>query len=146
MPRKRTTDPSERALTLEELALFIVHDFIRNTCLEDLHAGKSPRSETGDYSDVNVVTPFGEIPWKEVSRLSDEEMKAFMIECVDNIYTFLKHQEKAVLISLPKWNRPKLNRKMLKAWKFWSSLSSSSKVPLRTRRKKTASPRGSAKV
>ena len=31
--------------------------------------------ETGDYSDVKVVTPFGEIAWRDVSRLSDGDMK-----------------------------------------------------------------------
>lgn len=32
-----------------------------NTELEDLHAGISPSSKTGDYTDVKVVTPYGEI-------------------------------------------------------------------------------------
>ena len=35
-----------------------------NTELEDLHAGISPSSKTGDYTDVKVVTPYGEIKWK----------------------------------------------------------------------------------
>jgi hypothetical protein len=44
-----------------------------NSKLENLHAGKSPRSKTGDYTDVKVVTPYGEIPWNEVSRLNDDD-------------------------------------------------------------------------
>jgi hypothetical protein len=53
----------------------MAHDCFRNTKLEDFHSGKYPSSKTGDYSDVKVVFPFGEIPGKELSRLSDEEMK-----------------------------------------------------------------------
>lgn len=47
---------------------------IRNTKLEDLHAGKYPTTLTGDYSDVKVVTPDGEIPWNGLSRISNKEM------------------------------------------------------------------------
>ena len=47
----------------------------RNTRLEDFHEGRYPASQTGDYSDVKVVTPFGEIAWRDVSRLSDGDMK-----------------------------------------------------------------------
>jgi hypothetical protein len=43
----------------------------------------------GDYSDVKVVSPHGEIPWKELSRLSDKEMKELMIDVVDRCYDFL---------------------------------------------------------
>jgi hypothetical protein len=47
---------------------------VRDTFLEDLHAGISPSSRAGDHSDVTVVTPYGEIPWNKVSRLSDDEI------------------------------------------------------------------------
>ena len=46
----------------------------RNSELENLHAGTGPSSKTGDYSDVKVVSPYGEIPWNDLSRISDEEM------------------------------------------------------------------------
>ena len=46
----------------------------RNSELENLHAGQTPVSKTGDYSDVYVVTPDRNIPWTELSRISDEEM------------------------------------------------------------------------
>lgn len=62
---------------------------VRNTFLEDLHAGVSPDSKTGDYSDVKVVSPYGEIPWNEVSRISDEEMKKLMKQVVNKLYTVL---------------------------------------------------------
>ena len=49
----------------KRLAKLMAHDCFRNTKLEDFHSGKYPTSKTGDYSDVKVVSPFGEIPWKE---------------------------------------------------------------------------------
>jgi hypothetical protein len=55
---------------------------------EDLHAGVTPDSQTGDYSDVKVVSPYGEIPWTELSRLSDQEMKAVMIDVVNRSCRF----------------------------------------------------------
>src|SRR5580700_10915751 len=66
---------------------------VRNTCLEDLHAGKAARSRTGDYSDVKVVTPDREIPWSELSRISDEEMKKLMKQIVNKLYTVLMSLE-----------------------------------------------------
>ncbi len=66
---------------------------VRNTFLEDLHAGVTPSSRSGDNTDVKVVTPYGEIPWSGVSRISDEEMKRLMKEIVDKLYTFLCHQD-----------------------------------------------------
>ena len=62
---------------------------VRNTFLETLHSGKVPQSESGDYSDVKVVSPTEEIPWTEVSRLSDPEIKILMKEVVDRLYTIL---------------------------------------------------------
>jgi len=43
------------------LAKLIAFECFRNTELENLHAGKFPSSKTGDYSDVKVVSPYGEI-------------------------------------------------------------------------------------
>lgn len=57
--------------------------------LEDLHGGIFPSSKTGDYSDVKVVTPYGEIPWARLGRITDEEMKELMIEVVSKVYTLL---------------------------------------------------------
>jgi hypothetical protein len=48
-----------------------------------LHAGTYPVSSAGDYSDVKVVSPHGEVPWKGLSRLSNAEMKELMIDVVD---------------------------------------------------------------
>lgn len=67
------------------LALFCV----RNTFLETLHAGITPSSAAGDHSDVKVVTPYGEIPWSRLSRISDDEMRLLMKEVVNKLYTVL---------------------------------------------------------
>ena len=85
----KNTDPSLTALLAKSIAVLCV----RNTFLEDLHCGITPSSKSGDFSDVKVVTPYGEIPWCKLSRLSDDEMKRLMKEIVDKIYTFLCRQE-----------------------------------------------------
>jgi hypothetical protein len=51
---------------------------VRNTSIEDIHAGIAPHSPAGVFFDVKVVTPIGEIPWSKVSRIRDDEMRAFM--------------------------------------------------------------------
>ena len=50
---------------------------------------KSPELANGDYSDVKVVTPYGDIEWHKLSLLSDAEMKTLMIDVVDHCYDFL---------------------------------------------------------
>ena len=62
---------------------------LRNTFLKTLHAGKTAESELGDYSDVKVITPTGEIPWTELSRISDDEIRTLMKEVVNKLYTAL---------------------------------------------------------
>jgi hypothetical protein len=74
------------------LAKAITAICVRNGYLEDLHSGITPSSKAGDYSDVKVVTPYGEIPWEKLSRISDEEMKRLMKGIVNQIYTFLCRQ------------------------------------------------------
>jgi len=71
---------------------------VRNTFLEDLHSGTSPSSKAGDFSDVKVVTPYGEIAWDKLSRISDEEMKRLMKEVVNNVYSFLCRQDDPAFI------------------------------------------------
>jgi len=100
----------------KRLAKAMARDCFRDTKLEDYHAGVFPSSKEGDYSDVKVVSPYGEIGWSKVSRLSDEEMKALMIDVVDHCYDFLtvlcspfgdtiiKHLAQHDL--LPQWNDP----------------------------------------
>jgi hypothetical protein len=71
------------------LAVAMAVSCVRNTSIEDIHAGIEPHSPSGDYSDVKVVTPVGEIPWPKVSRIRDDEMRAFMKQVVDRLYTVL---------------------------------------------------------
>jgi len=71
------------------LAKFFALQCFRNSKLEDLHTGTSPSSKTGDYSDVKVVTPYGEIPWNNLSRLNDDEMKELMIDVVNRCDKYL---------------------------------------------------------
>lgn len=100
----------------ERLALAIVETCVRNTGLETLHAGTFPRSAVGDYTDVTVATPYGEIPWTEVSRISDDEMKALMIEVVDRVFTYLSFPEElaGVRTATGAWDRPRLNADLMK--------------------------------
>jgi hypothetical protein len=79
------TDP----VLQQRLAKYLVLHCFRNSMLEDLHAGIAPSSAAGDYSDVTVQSPYGAIPWPELSRLNDEEMKGLMIDVVDRVYRFI---------------------------------------------------------
>jgi ligand-binding SRPBCC domain-containing protein len=105
----------------KRLAKFVASQCFRNTVLEDLHAGVSPDSKTGDYTDVKVISPYGEIPWLQLSRLSDEEMKTLMIDVVNRTYTWLTRlfsgEAASVIIEglrqkdpLPRWNEPEYLR------------------------------------
>ena len=82
---------TEKALAAV-LAKAITAMCVRNGFLEDLHSGVTPSSRTGDCSDVKV-TPYGEIPWPKVSRISDEEMKRLM-----QVHTFLCRQDDAAYL------------------------------------------------
>lgn len=57
--------------------------------LECFHGGEDPRSEIGDYSDVKVVTPYGEIAWADARRISQDEMRMLMMDVVSTLYTLL---------------------------------------------------------
>jgi hypothetical protein len=108
----RTT--REQRLLLEKIAQSLVEVCVRNA-LENLHAGIFPSSRTGDYSDVTVVTPYGEIPWAQVSRISDAEMKPLMIDIVNKTFTFLRFLEELAVESakIRRWDRPKLDRDLM---------------------------------
>jgi hypothetical protein len=63
---------------------------VRRGYLEELHSGISPVTRTGDYSDVKVIDGEGrEIPWNQVSRINQDELKQLMVGIVNRIYTFL---------------------------------------------------------
>jgi hypothetical protein len=77
--------------TAAKFAKLLAFHCVRNSDLEDLHAGISPSSQTGDDTDVKVISLYGEIPWNEVGRMSDAEMKPLMEDIVNRLYTFLFH-------------------------------------------------------
>ncbi len=80
------TDPEIQQRMAKHIAL----KCFRNSVLEDLHSGKVPDSKTGDYSDVIVHTPFGQIPWNELSRFDDAEMKALMVDVTNKVYHYIQ--------------------------------------------------------
>jgi len=111
------TDP----VLQQRLAKYMVLQCFRNSMLEDLHAGISPSSASGDYSDVTVSSPYGVTPWPKVSRLNDQEMKSLMIDVVDRAYLFIHtlfdENTGGQILSrlaesdpLPLWNKPTLAR------------------------------------
>jgi len=105
------TATERRALARAALAL--VETCVRNTKIEDWHAGRDVISPAGDFSDVKIVTPTGEIPYLEASRISDPEMKAWMIEVTDRVFTFLSFPDQPIQLGgAARWNTPKLDEKM----------------------------------
>lgn len=71
------------------LAMTMAMICVRNSILEDLHAGRAPVTKTGDYSDVFVVDTDGNrIPWGAVSRFDDDEMRDLMRRVVNRLYIF----------------------------------------------------------
>ena len=101
----------------KRLAKLMALRCFRNTKLEDFHAGIFPSSQAGDFADVKVVSPFGEIPWSRLGRLSDDEMRVLMIDVVNHCYAFLtdlfEEPRGARMIEqlrqrdqLPRWNDP----------------------------------------
>lgn len=110
---------STKPEVLKRLAKYLAQQCFRNTKLEDLHAGITPDSQIGDYTDVVVRSPYGEIPWPKLSRLSEDEMKALMIDVVNQTYYALvvlfDDRLGGELIKilaerdfLPRWNEPTL--------------------------------------
>ena len=76
-------------LLQQRLAKLIVLECFRNSLLEDLHAGIAPSSVTGDFSDVVVNSPYGAIPWSQVSRFDDQEMKRLIVDVIDRTYDLI---------------------------------------------------------
>ncbi len=107
--------------TAAHVAKLLAYYGVRNSSLEDIHAGIFPSSKTGDYSDVKVVSPYGEIPWNEVGRISDEEMKPLMEDIVNRLYTFLFHLltsgEPERGVPLPtNWSVPQIETAIAEMW------------------------------
>jgi hypothetical protein len=101
----------------KQLALGIAVKCVRNTFLEQLHAGTIPSSNTDDYSDVKVATPYGEIAFRtQLSRISDDEVRHLMMEVVDKLYSVLLRLDDPAFVESVKqfgkrwaagWDEPK---------------------------------------
>ena len=86
-----------------------------------LRAGEPPRGDLPLLRDrrlhrLVVITPYGEIPWNRLSRISDAEMKVLMIDVVDRVFTYLRYPEELARIGgAARWDRPKLHPDMMRA-------------------------------
>jgi hypothetical protein len=69
MNPKQLKELKSNEVVRSRLAKLMARECFRNTKLEDFHAGRYPSSESGDYSDVKVVSPFGEILWADLSAI-----------------------------------------------------------------------------
>ncbi len=97
---------------------------VRNTMLEDIHAGLTPVTRTGDYSDVMVIDADGrKIPWPEVSHFDDDAMRDLIKQIVNRLYTFQlmardpgfqKWMARWEMVAR-KWDEPELDAGFLKA-------------------------------
>ena len=96
---------------------------VRNTHLEAIHAGKTPVTRTGDWSDVIVVDADGNrIPWTVASHISDDQMRALMRDIVNRLYTFhlcadepgLHAEIERWMAVAGQWDEPEIDTMMLK--------------------------------
>src|SRR5438132_8432231 len=92
----RCYQSSEEAMKLTlkksqtEYAKLMAAACVRRGYLEKLHEGIPPVTRSGDYSDVKVIDANGrEIPWNQVSRIDQDEMKTLISGVVNRIHTFL---------------------------------------------------------
>jgi len=85
---------------------------VRNTMLEDIHAGVEPVSHTGDFTDVTVIDADGRrIPWPEVSRIGNEEMGQLMRQVVNRLYTFQTKADDLHFVAM-------MDRALAEAWRW----------------------------
>ena len=85
---------------------------VRNTTLEDIHAGIEPVSHTGDFSDVVVIDANGRrIPWPEVSRIGNDEMGNLMRQVVNRLHTFQAKAHDLHFVAM-------MDRALAEAWRW----------------------------
>ncbi|PZO62753.1 MAG: hypothetical protein DI498_14665 [Paracoccus denitrificans] len=115
-------DPDDEKRIAAKLAKIMAMLCVRNTQLETLHAGLTPITRTGDYSDVVVLDADGRrIPWTEVSRFDEDEMRALMRDIVNRLYTFHLHADEPKLQATierwmgvaDKWDAPEIDPRMI---------------------------------
>lgn len=115
-------DPDDEKRIAAKLAKIMAMLCVRNTQLETLHAGLTAITRTGDYSDVVVLDADGRrIPWTEVSRFDEDEMRALMRDIVNRLYTFHLHADEPKLQATierwmgvaDKWDEPEIDPRMI---------------------------------
>ena len=100
---------AENASPDQQLASLLISTMtlhcVRNTMIQDIHAGLVPVTRTGDYTDVTVIDADGRrIPWLDVSHFNDDAMRNFMRQVVDRLYTFqVRAEEPGFLDRIGLW-------------------------------------------
>lgn len=93
-----------------------IHGY-RNSPIEDIHAGRWPKDNKGNWAkpeDMFVSVDGGsKIPWLEMSRITDEEMKHINKTIHSQIYTILVLLKKGKLPGFywwggENWDEPEL--------------------------------------
>ena len=116
--------PEDETRIAANLAKIMAMICIRNTRLEELHAGSQPVTLTGDYSDVTVVDATGRtICWRDVSHIDDAQMADLMRGIVDRLFTFhMRRDEPSFrdhldrwMTASDKWDNPTLDTAFLDA-------------------------------
>ena len=76
--------PADEERIVARLAKLMAMICVRNTGIEELHAGTVPVTHTGDYSDVFITDADGrQIPWSDASHLDDDQMRNLMRQIVN---------------------------------------------------------------
>jgi len=114
--------PADDERIAARLAKLMAMICVRNTEIEELHAGTVPVTHTGDYSDVWVTDADGrKIPWPDASHIDDDQIRSLMRQIVDRLYTFhLKADDAGFrdrldrwLAVAERWDEPKLDEAFL---------------------------------
>jgi len=97
--------PADEECIAANLAKIMTLICVRNTHLENLHAGTVPTTLTGDYSDVFVVNAEGRtIPWFEVVHIDDIQMADLMRNIVNRLFAFhMKSGDPGFREDLDRW-------------------------------------------
>ncbi|MET3790618.1 hypothetical protein [Aquamicrobium terrae] len=121
------TDAEKRIAA--KLAKIMAMLCVRNTHIENIHAGLTPVTHTGDWSDVIVVDADGRrIPWTEVSHITDEDMRELMRQIVNRLYTFhlcaddpkLQAEIEKWMAAAGKWDEPEIDPQMIRRTNYES--------------------------
>ena len=81
-------DDEHRRALQAEVAKSMAILWVRNTDLENVHAGVVPATRTRDYTDVTIIDAEGRrIPWPEVSHFDEDAMRHPMRKVADRPFT-----------------------------------------------------------